>query len=158
MAHATQNTVERESNGNRTVTIEVPASAGMFGLGGIISGLLLAAAWGVVGIAYICVPGSLAAAVLAVVSACMSLGVGLMPFALCAGIAVACVGLCIPCLQGADALRCLLLKRPVVVRNQRLLVISAVVLLAGCAIAGAMTLAGAADAAVVPAFLQGVFA
>ena len=160
MSAMTQNTATQNAavDATRTVTINVPNASDVIGLGGVISWLLLAAAWGVVGIAYICVPGSLAGALLAVVSAFTSFGAGLLPFALCLGVAIGCMGLCIPCLQVADALRCLLLKRPVVVRNQRLLVISAVVLLVGCAIAGVATLAGGAGAVVLPAFLQGMVA
>ena len=155
MSETIKSGTEREA---RTVTINVPASADLLGLGTVISWLLVAAAWGVVGIAYLCVPGSVVAAALGVASAAMNLGGGLAAFALAAGVAVTCIGLCMPCLAGANALRCLLLRRPVELSAsvKRLLAVSAVVLLVGCAIAGVAVLAGGGDALVVPGFLQGV--
>ena len=117
----------------------------------------MAGAWGVVGIGYICVPGSLAAAVLGVVCAAMNLSAGLAPVALCAGTAVACVGLCYPILVGTRMLQAVLLKRDAVAFRAKALGAALAVAVAGAAVAGLAVLLGAGDALSLPAFLQAVF-
>lgn len=92
------------ARGRGTVVVEIPAPQGLLGLAPIISVLLLAAAWGVVGIGYLCVPGSVAGAVLALACAAMNLGSGsIAQPALCLGIALACAGLCLPLWRGCQA-------------------------------------------------------
>lgn len=90
-------TTRRES---RTITIDVPSSATTLGLAPIISLLLLFGAWMVVGIGYICVPGSLLGAVAGVVLGFMNVGNGLAAAALCFGCGIAGLGLCAPIFYG----------------------------------------------------------
>lgn len=84
----------------RTIIIDVPASTATLGLGPIISALLLFGAWMVVGIGYICVPGSLVGAVAGIVLGFMNVGNGLAAAALCFGCGIACIGLCAPIFYG----------------------------------------------------------
>ncbi|MGN0038285.1 MAG: hypothetical protein ACI36Y_03995 [Coriobacteriales bacterium] len=152
----------------RTVVVEIPAPQGLLGLAPIISALLLAAAWGVVSIGYLCVPGSVAGAVLAIACVFMNLGGGIAQPALCLGIAVACAGLCLPLWQACQAGRRALVHiscrregpvptRPLSERMRRILIVSAIVAFVGCCIAGAATLAGGAEQLVLPDFLQALF-
>lgn len=137
--------------------VSVGSSRTLFGLGGIIDALLLVCAWGVVGIGYICVPGSLVAAVLGFACAAMNVCSGMAATALCAGVGAACVGLCYPIFVGTRALRGMLLRREGKVSlNAKLLAGALIVAAAGAAVAGIATLAGAGDALTLPAFLQAV--
>lgn len=93
-----------------TVVVEIPAPQGLLGLAPVISVLLIGAAWGAVGIGYLCVSGSVVGAVLAVVCAVMNAASGsVASFALCMGIAISCLGLCVPCWHASQAGRRLLL-------------------------------------------------
>lgn len=157
------------ARGRGTVVVEIPAPQGLLGLAPIISVLLLAAAWGVVGIGYLCVPGSVAGAVLALACAAMNLGSGsIAQPALCLGIALACAGLCLPLWRGCQAGRRQLLHitrrregsaptRPLGEHERCFLIASALVLLAGCCIAGIAALAGGGEQLVLPGFLQALF-
>ncbi len=94
-----------------TVTINVPAGVGLPGLGSVISVLLMAGIWGIVGIGYICVPGSLVAGVIGVGVGLMNVGNGLAAAALALGCGIACIGLCVPCLRGTNILHKFALKQ-----------------------------------------------
>lgn len=138
--------------------ISVGGAGSLFGLGGVINVLLLAAAWGVVGIGYICVPGSLVAAVLGVVCAAMNLASGVAPALLCLGVAVSCAGLCYPVFVGARLLQNVLLKREAKVElRKNVLAVSLIIVVVGAAAAGLAALLGASDALMLPAFLQAIF-
>lgn len=105
--------VGAENPGNaQTIVVNLPKGLGsFFGLGSVISALMLFAAWMIVGIGYICVPGSLVGAVLGVALGVMNLGNGLASAALCLGCGIACLGMFIPLLLGTQAARRLLTKR-----------------------------------------------
>lgn len=159
---------EGDARERGTVVVEIPAPQGLLGLAPVISALLLAAAWGVVGIGYICVPGSVAGALLALACAAMNLGGGIAQPALCLGIALACAGLCLPLWYACQVGRRQLLhitrrregrapSRTLGEHERCFLIASGLVLLAGCCIAGIAALAGGGEQLALPGFLQALF-
>lgn len=100
---------EDRADRGRVIEVSVPL-APFSGLMGVINALLLFAAWMVVGIGYLCVPGSVAGAVLALVLAVTNMGNGLAAAALCLGIGIACAGLCAPIFVGTRAAQGVLLR------------------------------------------------
>ena len=95
----TQDRPQSNAAGIRNIA---PANSGLLGL--VISSLLLAAAWGVVGIGYICIPGAVIAAALDFLCAIMNIGIG-FSFLIFLGIAAACLGLTYPALIGTLLLK-----------------------------------------------------
>lgn len=155
---ATVRTGTERAVADNVIPIGKPAAGDLLGLGSIISLLLLFGAWCIVGIAYICVPGSIASAALGVVCAFMTLGSGLASVALCLGCAIGCLGLSYPVFVGARALQNALLKKASPAFNKKLLVTFAVIALIGAALAGIGTLADGGTGLALPGFLQAVFA
>lgn len=146
------------SSARSTVTISTPSTLGMGGLGSVISLLLLFAAWCVVGIAYICVPGSLVGGVLGVIAAAMNFGGNFASVALCLGCGIACFGLCVPFFVGARFGQHMLLKKvePFSFQKNALVVCAAIAIIGAC-IAGLGALLGGGDGVALPAFLQTIF-
>ena len=163
-----------ETNKNtRAVTIEVPRGAGLFGFDAIFKVLFLFAGWMLVVIAAICVPGSLAGAVLAAYVGVTNVAVGLPAALLGFGCAVGCVGLCIPCLTatkyGFGAV--LMATREAFGLSEveparqpaqasfpgGLVAASLAILLVGAAVAGVAALMGEADAVMLPDFPEKIF-
>ncbi|MBC2890165.1 hypothetical protein [Gordonibacter massiliensis (ex Traore et al. 2017)] len=100
------------SNAAQTIVINLPRGLGpIFGLGSVISALLLFATWMIVGIGYLCVPGCAAGTVLGIALGFMNLTNGLASAALCGGCGIACLGMLFPVLQGAQAIRRTLAKK-----------------------------------------------
>lgn len=96
----------------QTIVIDLPQGLGsLFGLGSVLSSLLMFSAWMIVGIGYICVPGSIVGAVLGIALGFMNLGNGLAAAAICLGCGVACLGMFYPVLCAAQAARRVLLKK-----------------------------------------------
>lgn len=159
----------------QTIVVNLPKGLGsFFGLGSVISVLMLFAAWMIVGIGYLCVPGSLVGAVLGIALGFMNLGNGLASAALCLGCGIACLGMCLPLLRGTQAARRALAKRTHAAFSDSgntgtderriprplktsLLIASLAIMVAGAAIAGMGTLAGGAETLYLPDFLRAIF-
>lgn len=159
------------SSSSKNVTITIPGAGSFFGLGTVIEWLLVFAAWMCLGICYLCVPGSLVGAALALVTLVANVGAGAGAIAVCLGVAVAAVGLCLPLLRAAQVLRVWLLngtrvlagkeKSDAVVpefKNKPLLKASLMLLAAGVVVWGAAALMGGMAAVQLPAIIAGLFA
>ena len=103
------------TSASKKIVIEVPTlSSGLLapfaGLGAVINALLVFAGWMIVGIGYLCVPGSVVGGFFALVLAGMNLANGAAAVALLVGIGLACLGMCVPILLGTRLLRHALAK------------------------------------------------
>ncbi len=151
--------VRSEEAGKNVITIGGSSSQGGIGLSSIISLLLQFAAWMIVGIGYLCVPGSLIGGILGVVCLFMNLGTGIANMALCLGCAIACVGLFYPIFVGTRFLQHVLLKREGGFDfDKKTLLVFAVIAVAGAALAGLGVLIGGGAQLALPGFLQTIFA
>lgn len=108
----TREATAQQTDSSNTITIEVPGASGvLFGFNAIFAVLFLFAGWMIVGIGYLCVPGSIVGGFLGFALAFMNLGNGLVAAAVCLGCGVACFGLCLPILYGTRFLQRILLKQ-----------------------------------------------
>lgn len=145
----TQNRPQTSASGIRNIA---PANSGLLGF--VISCLLLAAAWGVVGIGYICIPGAVIAAALGFLCAIMNIGTG-FSFLICLGIAAACLGLAYPALIGTLLLKGALSgSQDPLAFDKRILGITCIVAVVGAALAGLGVLLGGGASLALPTFLQ----
>lgn len=153
-----------------TITITVPRGGLMSGFDAIFKVLFLFAGWMLVAIAYLCVPGSLAAGALGLFVGVSNLANGLGAALLGFGCGICCLGLCLPLLLAAGRGRAAALaatrqlfgssnaaamragKAP-----SKMLLIMLVVSLAGAAIAGTGALLGGSEVIVLPEFLDRIF-
>lgn len=145
----TQDHSQTSASGIRNIA---PANSGLLGFA--ISCLLLAAAWGVVGIGYICIPGAVIAAALGFLCAIMNIGTG-FSFLICLGIAAACLGLTYPALIGTLLLKGALSgSQEPLAFDKLVLSITCIVAVVGAALAGLGVLLGGAASLALPTFLQ----
>ena len=159
------------ANDPKTVTVTIPTAGSFFGLGVVIEWLLVFGSWMVLGMMYLCVPGSIAGAALVLATLVANVGSGAAAIAVCLGCAVACVGLCLPLLRAAQLVRVWLLNgtRALLgkekssaaapdVKNPALLKVSLVLLAVGVVVWGAGALMGGMAAVELPGLVTGMFA